>query len=420
MKSIVLLTSGHVCHNPRVVKEADALAAGGYQVEVMGVYFDRELTRRDEELASSSRWTLTPVLDLTASSLPKKLWSLYSRGRTRLGIECFRRFGWSNPLQLGYAALEMFRVARRRQADLYISHLEQGMWVGDRLQRCGLPVGVDFEDWYSENFLNEVSEPRPAQMLQTLERRLLVNSVHRTCASQAMSAALASAYDVAPPLPIYNTFPWSDRANLDGLLRDRRDLNKLSIHWFSQTIGEGRGLEDLFLALKELPRQFEVHLRGKSTPGIDAWISRWVPTDLRESVILHPLVDNRELLSRITEHDVGFAGEQPNPRSRETTVTNKVFQYLLAGLAVAASNTSGQREVLESCPAAAAMYAPGDFQALARILLDWHENPAKLKTAKAAALEVAQERYCWEQEAERLLGSVANAVGQCPTVGAMS
>jgi len=54
-------------------------------------------------------------------------------------------------------------------------------------------------------------------------------------------------------------------------------------------------------------------------------------------------VDGDDLLSRIAEHDIGFAGEMPHCRSRDLTVTNKILQYLLAGLAVVASGTAGQR-----------------------------------------------------------------------------
>ena len=74
-----------------------------------------------------------------------------------------------------------------------------------------------------------------------------------------MSEATASEYGCRPPAAVYNAFPWSDRAALDGQIKDRRDLSLPSINWYSQTLGQGRGLEDLFDALSCVPYAAEFH-----------------------------------------------------------------------------------------------------------------------------------------------------------------
>ena len=44
-------------------------------------------------------------------------------------------------------------------------------------------------------------------------------------------------------------------------------------------------------------------------------------------MFVHPVVHNDELLSRIAEHDIGFAGEMKYCQSRDLTVTNKIFTF---------------------------------------------------------------------------------------------
>ena len=112
-----------------------------------------------------------------------------------------------------------------------------------------------------------------------------------------------------------------------------------SIHWYSQTIGPGRGLEDLLAALPHLEHVAEVHLRGQPVVDFNAWLSVRVPQAWRHRVFVHSLVPNEQLLSRIAEHDIGFAGEMKYCKSRDLTITNKILHYLLAGLAVVASDT---------------------------------------------------------------------------------
>ncbi|PON16127.1 hypothetical protein C2W62_20105, partial [Candidatus Entotheonella serta] len=63
-------------------------------------------------------------------------------------------------------------------------------------------------------------------------------------------------------------------------------------------------------------------------------------------MVVHTTLPNRELLSRIAEHDIGLALEQCDCPSRDLTITNKLFQYLLGGLALIATQTQGQAEAI--------------------------------------------------------------------------
>ena len=170
------------------------------------------------------------------------------------------------------------------------------------------------------------------------------------------------------PTVVYNAFPWSDRDSIDGLSKDRGDRRLPSIHWFSQTLGPGRGLEDLVAALPLLKSETEVHLRGRPALGFENWLIQRIPEGWRARIKVHQSVSNSELLSRIAEHDIGFAGETSSIRSRNLTVTNKILLYLLGGLAVVASETAGQREVALQAPGSVLLYPSGDASALASCL----------------------------------------------------
>jgi hypothetical protein len=85
-----------------------------------------------------------------------------------------------------------------------------------------------------------------------------------------MSLALAREHACDPPREIYNAFAWEDRALIDGERRDRRGACPRSIHWFSQTLGPGRGLKDLLAALPHVDERAEVHLRGTPAAGLEA------------------------------------------------------------------------------------------------------------------------------------------------------
>jgi glycosyltransferase involved in cell wall biosynthesis len=187
----------------------------------------------------------------------------------------------------------------------------------------------------------------------------------------------------------------------------RPEAEPVSIFWYSQTIGPGRGLEDLFAAAAHLRGSFEVHLRG-DIRGYEAWFDGLLAPQLRAKTHVHPVVGNSELLSRISEHDIGFAGERPEPPSRDLTITNKFFQYLQGGLAVVASATAGQKEGAKEAPDAVLLYQPGDVDGLKQALQRLIDDRAKSRTMRAAACE-AGARLSWENEAPKLV----EAVGRC-------
>jgi glycosyltransferase involved in cell wall biosynthesis len=406
--TICLVTGSHLCHNPRVLKSAKSLAHHGFSVEVLGAWSDPILKARDEALLGSLPFKFTPVIDVTSG----KLSQLRRRLRRRVG-RIFRQLSnTDNRLQLGYFYPELRRAAFRRTADLYIAHSEQAMAVAVDLLGVGHRVGVDMEDWFSEDLLPQARRHRPINLLRHLEKELLVRGGYAACPSTSLSAALVDAYGGKSPGVIYNAFAWADRLSLDRVQKDRHDSKVPSIHWYSQTIGPGRGIEDLLGALPLLKHDVEIHLRGQPTADLENWLERRIPHTWRDRIFLHGLVTNIELLSRIAEHDIGFAGELTYCRSRDLTVTNKILHYLLGGLAVVASNTTGQREVAKQSEGAVFLYPPGDSYSLAATINMLLASTEKLNHAKACALEAAQQTFCWERQEKILLTTIVDALGQ--------
>jgi len=70
---------------------------------------------------------------------------------------------------------------------------------------------------------------------------------------------------------------------------------------------------------------------------------------------------------------------------------------------VIATDTAGQREVLEQYPAVGRLIPSKDPLALSQAMEDLLQAPEKLTTAKAAALIAAKEQFCWEQQVMVLL-----------------
>ena len=84
-------------------------------------------------------------------------------------------------------------------------------------------------------------------------------------------------------------------------------------------------------------------------------------------------------------------------------MTNKLFSYLLAGLAVAASDAPGQQRLMAEVPAAGFLYPAGNAGALAESLRRWLRDRQALRATQQAAWDSARARFCWDREREKFL-----------------
>jgi glycosyltransferase involved in cell wall biosynthesis len=135
-----------------------------------------------------------------------------------------------------------------------------------------------------------------------------------------------------------------------------------------------------------------------------------VPPARRSEIEFLPLVAPDALPGVIARHDVGLALEQATITNRDLTITNKILQYLNAGLTVVATQTAGQREVLAHHPDAGVLVdlaRPDEVAAQLDLLL---RDRDALQRRQRAARRLAEDVYCWERERPRLLALVEAAV----------
>lgn len=327
----------------------------------------------------------------------------------RKALSSFYRTPSLSAAYLGRMYFELLRLANSVKADFYIAHYPESLVVAFiAAQKYQALLGYDAEDFHTEEGYNQIVQKHT----ELIEGALLPICSHVTAASGIIADELAAKYQIQRPVPIHNVFPWSERETIDGLNKDRCG-SELSLYWYSQTIGLNRGIQDAIRAASLITRPVQIHLRGSiSEETKNTLVELARSCNVADRLFFHPRVSPRELISRAVEHDVGLALEQPVDTSRQISVTNKLFHYLLAGLCVIATDVPGQRYVLEMCPNAGYLYTPGDAVSLAAILQRLADNPELLQQHKAAALDAAHTRWNWETESQYLVDSIHNALSQ--------
>lgn len=406
---VCLLTPGQPSTNPRLVKEADALAAAGFDVTVVYAYWVDWASQADADLLKSRRWSHARVGGAPGER-PLRYW--FTRLRHGLSRRVYgRALGrpWNRWVPrnwcLSRVTPELAGAARRLPADLYIAHNLGALpaaLAGAR--KHGARAGFDAEDFHSEMSPRREMTAEDA-IAEEVESSYLPACDYVTAASPAMAQAYARKYQIQP-IPILNVFPLEERP---PRFRATDSSGPLRLYWFSQTTGAGRGLEDAVRAMGILGAPgVELYLQGQWAPGYREELETLAASaglDRRQIVHLPPEAPSA-IVRRASTYDVGLALEQAKSQNRDVTLTNKIFTYLLAGNAVAATITAGQKPVVDRIGPAGACYPPGDAQGLAACLDRWRRDRSALDAARRAAWDWGTREYNWDLEKNKFLDAV--------------
>ncbi|MDR3568448.1 MAG: hypothetical protein P4L43_10510 [Syntrophobacteraceae bacterium] len=405
--TICIVTPSHLAISSRTVKEADALYQAGYRVTVVfGQGDSSTLTAYDATIATSRDWRPKAV-----NWNRDRRWGrwAFSGLRHRLCRKAWRvmEARFFAPLVLGRVYPELARAAAAERADLYIGHFPEGLAAaGKAAERTGALLAFDSEDFH----LGE-GAPSTQQAVEVIQGKYLPECAYVSASSEAIGKCLTERYPSLRPVTVYNVFSQPNAGDsLDKAPHRRRHL---SICWVSQTIGMDRGLQDAIRAVGLLDSPAELHIRGTFANGAERELKELAErAGVLERLHFYPQIAPWELIASVASHDVGLALEQPCTLNHQVCAAIKLFLYFSAGVAVAATDTPGQREVLELAPGAGALYLPGDYEALAAILNRWQSEPDALAAARKASARAADERFNWAVEGRKLVAVVNSVLGR--------
>jgi glycosyltransferase involved in cell wall biosynthesis len=396
---ICLVGATHPCHNPRLVREADTLADAGHDVRVVAPSHSRRLAAKDVRLVATRQWRFEPI-DFRLSGITGRCRAVLVRGRRRAAAVWHRGFPSRQAGELAYllALPELKRRAAAERADWFIAHAQAALPVAASAARhWHAQLGFDCED------LLAISTSDPTDIVTAIETEYLPRCDYVSTPTAAMAAKLREMRGVALPTVLPNVFPLR-LAN--GLVEPARRPagHAVKLHWFSQTIGPRRGIEDAIDTIALLGAGVELHLRGSVSGEYRAALEQLAASrNVSGRLLFHEQIDHDDLIRSLGQFDIGLALERPDDPNYSLTVTNKVFSYVLAGLPVAATSTPGQLELLEGCPAISVLYPAGDSHALARALAPWVSNPAARRAAQQAAWVAARRTFSWDRISGRFL-----------------
>ena len=408
-RRICVVTAGHLATCPRMLKAADAFLAEGYDVRVVSTRTTGWATAADADIAASRGWRWR-VVNYDRAEAPA---TWLRSGARHKAARALASMVTSLPRTIVNAAFgrvhrELVEAILEEPADLIYGGTTGAIAaVAEAGHRAGIPFAVDFEDFHCAEH-----EPSPEGDLSNELARLVMHfasdgAAFVTAGSEAIARACHDELRIAA-MPIDNVFSLPATPPSDG--RSRGVRGEFAAYWFSQTIGPGRGLEDVVCALGLTTRPASLTLRGCPRAGyaesLLALAAREAP---RVRIAIEPPSPPASMIDACRAFDLGVSAEQGHVRNRLLNLPNKATTYPLAGLPVALTDTAGQSPLANDLGRGALVFAPGDAASLAEQLLPLMTDAARLADAREASWRAARTRWHWDHELERraLLAAVS-------------
>jgi glycosyltransferase involved in cell wall biosynthesis len=399
---ICLVTPSHLASAPRVVKEADALTEAGFQVTVISARNSAAADPLDEAIRRQVRWQSRRVDLRGRGRLGRSL--LHRAARMILagpGIPPLRLAAWAE----SSAFPALWGETRSCPARLYIGHCLTGLAAILPVARAhGAHAGFDAEDYHEAELEPEKMGTAGIRAARILQKAAWKQCEHLTAAAPLIAQQLREDYGRMPGV-ILNVFP--KRMAPDVPPRERPKRSRVRLYWFSQTIGPGRGLEQLVEACRFLERPVEVRMRGHEEEGFARRLEEKLAVTGRGHVLqVAGLAPPDEMARLAAECDIGLCLEQNEPANRGLCLTNKIFTYLLAGVPMVLSDTPAHRELAPRLGPAALVADLENPKALAEAISRLAVDAAHGRQAAEHAWRLGQERYNWEVEKKNLVERV--------------
>ena len=354
----ICVVTSHGLGEPRGLRHAVAAKRAFPDAVVEFLHY-----RSDDALSASAKPLLLQQNDIdcrdvqfpTRGHSPAK-W-LARKLITRLARMTYLSTGVICQAMFSERTIGLARVLANTPADLYFAHnFEALMPAAFAAKRNGSALAFDCMEFYSD--MGDGQRAEVSRAIAMIEAKYLPRCCLVVAASPELSSAYAETFGIRPPLTAYNTPPTCVEL-------PQRKGGALNLYWRNTVLGFGqRGLEDILAAMARLPSDVHLYLQGHL--GHDGGVilrQRIADLGIGAKVSVLPPHPPGAAVTSAAQFDIGLCLERRGPRNHDLTVSNKLFDYHMAGLAVIASDLPGLAAVIRRS-GGGLLYEPGNVQAL--------------------------------------------------------
>jgi len=408
-------------NDARVLKEAESLSSAGFEVIVHALKLS-EKTLQEEILTSGVRiqraqhanvpihliktfrnW-FSPAVKSSTVLTSTSTGSIQKISLVRRVILVSRRV---------ITHLKLLFLLLKSKPDILHSHDVNTLvttWLSAKLLRVPLvydahEISTDREGYAS--FRNLVG---------WVEKRLMPGTAFSITTTDTRAKFFARAYRVPRPLVLQNRPRYQEVKNTDRIRAELNITDDLPIVLYQGGLQQGRGLHRIIDSAKSVTNAHFVLIGGGRLEGTLKQQS--IDAGLEARVHFIPTVPLAELPEYTVSADIGVQAIENTCLNHFSTDSNKLFEYLVAGLPIVASNLPEIRKIVREFDLGH-LVVPGDTVQLAEAIQKLVDSEELRKKYALNASNTAKELNWQAQEKDFIdaYTDVVNANYQQSSIG---
>ncbi|EOG3621197.1 glycosyltransferase family 4 protein [Pseudomonas putida] len=378
-------------NDARVLKEAQTLQRAGHQVTVFalhtpGITAPREILPGEISVVRVGRsplWKLRKAQSRAASASKDSAGPIPYLSPSKRALRVMARLWTHTGLLL---SIVKFRP------DIVHSHDVNTLptcWLAARISRAQLVYDAHEISTSREGYSNF------RNLVALVERNLMPRADGTITTTTARAKFFARAYGVSRPLVLQNR-PRLQTTYKTNRIREQLGLEKdWPIVLYQGGVQQGRGLERLVRIAADVTHTYFVFIgSGRLDQNLRTLATQ---LQLEERVHFIPTVSLAELPSYTASADIGVQPIENTCFNHYTTDSNKLFEYVQAGLPIVASDLPEIRKIMNEYDLGL-LVKPGNDEALAAALNKITKDKIARDHHAARASQAAQVLNWEEQE----------------------
>jgi glycogen synthase len=359
-----------------------------------------EVDRLGDELRSEDRASAAPEFTPVALETLEKLLSVPDPENDAWS------FWWTLNINMAFADV----VIRLRPEIVHSNDLNALLAGGLAKRKLGCKLVYDSHELWTEE--HHARTDAWKVFWKSLERLLIRRADRVLTVNCSIASELASRYDVPEPLAVYNApFYTPPPDDVDGerrLLRER--VGGARIVLYQGRYDVGRGLEELIESMRYL-EHVVLALRGF---GIAEELLRQRARELgvADRVLFLDPVPMADLVRTAAAADIGVIPYKPVCLNYYYCTPNKLFEYMMAGIAVATSDLPELRRIVIG-EDLGRVFDPKSPQSIAAALGEILADDQTLERMKESSKRAAR-TYNWDEEGKKLIATYQDLLGSQP------
>jgi glycosyltransferase involved in cell wall biosynthesis len=405
-KRFLVLCTNEINYNPRLLKAADYLFENGQEVTVFNSIMGISSFDLYREVTDQRGWKLIENRMDKRTFFAMLNW-VYCSVWNKLTLVLWRKLGWA--VGSTYLLQKGLRTARinPHQFDVVIIHLVDSLPFAAKLKEKNpkLKLVYDSQEYFCGQYTQE--EPALANWVSQMEAKHIQKVDYLLATTEVMRQRLLADYGLTIPSFRVRNVPYQ-RLIPQYMSKEAGEVLKIVWHGMTIVYGNRRGLHVLVAAIAVCKTEVHLYLQGLQRPhDMEKLNDAIQKMGIMHKVTIVPPAHPDRIVESLVAYDVGICSEIPEEENQQLTSSNKLFEYIAAGLCTIVTDVPGLVETVREMKTGA-VSTPGNAIELAAIIDELNNDRRKLSQYKRNARSAAEREVYWARDYEPLYSSIVN------------